>query len=617
MASAASSDYYCMTFDEPEEMDDVTLSSSATSKRPSDVSLDEAVRGAHKQTQLLAQQNMDLNDKLTRQSEELAEARAQLRGYSGPLGLGEQELCRGLSPAKSMLSSITTMDSDVVDGFGGGGGDFRRSRRSRPTNIDPPISSSASSSGQSSVYHSLNTSLASQWHWSHVSTPTTGKVSTPSSNRQFVYPPNVNTFYSLRDAVGTLLSQLAQNTSDEEIIRLEAFDKGSVTHSGFLEVYNVPEFARIIVCELKPSLARLLTKNLPAYLLLAAFRNHDEKRDETALTGLFSSVHLVLKDTISRSHDLDLLSLWLVNLWRLFNLLRQYSGEDKQPEWHVANTETQNSYRFKAYDVAPIRDQLKLRIEECYSSLMKKAIEHVFSPKIVPGILQHESSSDLMTAGQDKRDRGGVDSQRKSLDDLLQFMDLVHTKLKTYGGDDVVVKQVIGQMANWMCALALNHMMFRRELCNFEKAIQIKHNVTEIQNWLNGKGLPDCRENLEPLVQACHLLQSRKDASNMDTLCGEMTSRLKPRQVVAILQHYDPSDEMEDGLSPEFLIQIQKKLNERAIANGDPIEDKDTLIMMGTYLPPFNTHPFSYSDFPLETLSLPSCLHMQSVCRLV
>lgn len=32
MASAASSDYYCMTFDEPEEMDDVTLSSSATSK---------------------------------------------------------------------------------------------------------------------------------------------------------------------------------------------------------------------------------------------------------------------------------------------------------------------------------------------------------------------------------------------------------------------------------------------------------------------------------------------------------------------------------------------------------------------------------------------------------
>lgn len=30
--SSSASDYYCMTFDEPEEMDDVTLSSSATSK---------------------------------------------------------------------------------------------------------------------------------------------------------------------------------------------------------------------------------------------------------------------------------------------------------------------------------------------------------------------------------------------------------------------------------------------------------------------------------------------------------------------------------------------------------------------------------------------------------
>ncbi|KAF1750539.1 hypothetical protein GCK72_017089 [Caenorhabditis remanei] len=225
-SAAASSDYYCMTFDEPEEMDDVTLNSSsaATSKRPSDCSLDEAVRGAHKQTQLLAQQNMDLNDKLTRQSEELTEARAQLRGYSGPLGLGEheqQEVCRGMSPAKSLLSSIT--DSDAVDGGVGASGDYssRRHRHRRPADLEPPPSSSAScSSGASSVYHSLNTS---QWHWSHVSSSTPKlSTSTPLSTasttsstattaRQFVYPPNVNAFYSLRDAMGTLLSQLARS----------------------------------------------------------------------------------------------------------------------------------------------------------------------------------------------------------------------------------------------------------------------------------------------------------------------------------------------------------------------------------------------------------------------
>uniref|UniRef100_A0A8R1IHQ1 Uncharacterized protein n=1 Tax=Caenorhabditis japonica TaxID=281687 RepID=A0A8R1IHQ1_CAEJA len=185
-------------------------------ERPSDCSLDEAVRGAHRQAQLLAQQNMDLNDKLTRQSEELAESRAQLRGYSGPLGLGEREVCRGLSPAKSLLSSIATTDSsDAADGSGAG--DFhppqRRRLRQRPTDLDPPVSSSASSSGASSVYHSLNNSLASHWHWSHTSTPTATTVATPSnlSTTEFVYPPNVNAFYSLRDAMGTLLSQLARS----------------------------------------------------------------------------------------------------------------------------------------------------------------------------------------------------------------------------------------------------------------------------------------------------------------------------------------------------------------------------------------------------------------------
>ncbi|CAD6190070.1 unnamed protein product [Caenorhabditis auriculariae] len=410
-----------------------------------------------------------------------------------------------------------------------------------------------------------------------------------------------------------------ENTSDADIIRLEAFQKENIPHGGLLEVYNVPEFARIIVCELKPRLARLLTKNLPAYLVLAAFRLHDEKRDEASLTSLFSAVHLVLKDTLSRSHDLDVLSLWLVNTWRLFNLLRQYGGDDRNPEWQAANTEQQNSYRFKSYDVTPIRDQLKLRVEESYTALMKRAVEHVLSPKIVPAVLQHESSSDLMTSGRE-RDVSRVsngDTPRRGLDDLLQFLDLVHTKLVTYGADNIVVGQVIGQMTNWMCALSLNHLMFRKELCNFEKAIQIKHNVTEIQNWLHSKGLGEFREALEPLVQACHLLQSRKDESNLDTLCGEMTSKLKPRQVVAILQHYDPSDDMEEGITPQFLVAVQRKLNERAAKNNDPVEDKDALIMMGTYLPPFDTRSFSYSDFPLETLSLPSCLHLNNVCRLV
>lgn len=52
-----------------------------------------------------------------------------------------------------------------------------------------------------------------------------------------------------------------------------------------------------------------------------------------------------------------------------------------------------------------------------------------------------------------------------------------------------------------------------------------------MQSWLSDRGLSEYRNRLEPLIQASHLLQSRKDEANIDTLCGEITNRLKPKQV--------------------------------------------------------------------------------------
>ncbi|CAI4222791.1 unnamed protein product [Auanema sp. JU1783] len=469
--------------------------------RPSECSLDENIKGMHGQLNHLASENLALNDKLIRNSEELAEARAQLRGYTGGLG------------------------------------------------------------------------------------------------------------FSL------------DHTSDSEIVRLESLSKDSVEHSALLEVFNVPEFSRILFSDLKPRLARLLTKCFPSYLLLTAFRYYDHANDETALTGLFSTVHILLKDTITRSSDMDVLSVWFVNTWRLLNLLRQYGGEAAEKEWYAANNPKQNAQRLKSFDVSPIREQLKARVEDCYQNLMKKAIEPVLIPKIGPGILQHESSCDLMSVGvkQQLSRQASKETTKKGLDDLIDFLNFIHAKLSVYGADQMLLSQVFSQMSQWISALALNQLMYRKDLCNFEKAIQIKHNVTEVQSWLNTKGLSQHRDSFDPLVQACHLLQSRKDESNLETLCGEMTSKLKPRQVIGILQHYSPGQDFEESpVDPDFLIVLAKRLKEREDAAGVSEDDQKTFILPGTtYVTPFDTRPFVYSEFPLETLSLPSCLHLQQVCRLI
>lgn len=141
---------------------------------------------------------------------------------------------------------------------------------------------------------------------------------------------------------------------------------------------------------------------LPAYLLLLGFRFYDKIGDDVGLTGLFNAVHTVLKDNslviflflknwcsffnfkkslFKNSTDTDILALWLINSWHLLNLLRQYSNE-KNSMWNKQNTEKQNSQCIQNFNLEPIRNQLKIRVEVFYSNLMKRSIEPLLIPKI-------------------------------------------------------------------------------------------------------------------------------------------------------------------------------------------------------------------------------------------
>jgi hypothetical protein len=62
----------------------------------------------------------------------------------------------------------------------------------------------------------------------------------------------------------------------------------------------------------------------------------------------------------------------------------------------------------------------------------------------------------------------------QSLDDIKEFLTIVHAKLVNFGADSVAIAQVFRQIAQWICCLAMNQLVFRKDLCTFEKAIQIK-----------------------------------------------------------------------------------------------------------------------------------------------
>ncbi|KAI1720591.1 myosin head (motor domain) domain-containing protein [Ditylenchus destructor] len=400
------------------------------------------------------------------------------------------------------------------------------------------------------------------------------------------------------------LTQLGAELQDPDLVQLDALRRNDGSpHSALLQVFNVPEFTRILVYDFKPRMAKRLMPCLPSYLMLMAFRYYDQTLDDAGLTGLFNSFQTTLKEVTSNATDTDTLALWLINGWRLFNLLRQYSNEE---QWKEKNTCVQMSQCIKNFNLEPLRNQLKLRVDLFYNNLMKRTVEPLLIPKIVPAVLQHESGA-FMTNGDSK------ESEKRSLPDLIEFLNFVFAKLKNYGADEILTGQVFRQISQWICSLALNHMMFRRELCTPVKAISIKHNVMEIQAWLSENKIRGS-EMFEPLIQASHLLQIRKSEAYLDILCGETTSKLNSKQVMAILRHFSPSDGFEDdALTEEFLAKVNQKLASRSSSDAT---EKDELLMRGTYLDPFDSDSFLYTDVQLETISLPTCLDFQSVSRL-
>jgi len=164
--------------------------------------------------------------------------------------------------------------------------------------------------------------------------------------------------------------------------------------------------------------AKRLPQCLPAHLLLCAFRFFDHTGDDEGLTGLFNAFHASLKEHIVDTKcELDSLSLWLVSCWRLLHLLHYYGSNDS-----CAN----GVESLKNYDLGPVREQLAYRVDELYSNLMKKAIEPLLLPKVVPALLQHESweLQQLLHNGTSHSNGNGEQRTRRGdeLGDLLEFV---------------------------------------------------------------------------------------------------------------------------------------------------------------------------------------------------
>lgn len=84
----------------------------------------------------------------------------------------------------------------------------------------------------------------------------------------------------------------------------------------------------------------------------------------------------------------------------------------------------------------------------------------------------------------------------------------------------------------FICASSLNNLLLRKDLCHWTKGIQIRYNLSHLEQWARDQKLSDANiiETLHPIIQASHLLQARKTEEDVKSLC-EMCDKLTVQRV--------------------------------------------------------------------------------------
>ncbi|XP_022081867.1 unconventional myosin-Va-like isoform X3 [Acanthaster planci] len=368
---------------------------------------------------------------------------------------------------------------------------------------------------------------------------------------------------------------------------------------------------KTIIIDFQPKTAENLLPGLPAYVIFMCIRHADDINDDRKVKALLTGVINGIKKTVKKHfEDFEYVSFWLTNTIRLMHTLKQYSGEEN---FCNQNTRRQNDHCLRNFDLSEYRQVMNDLGVHIYQMLVH-IIENKLLPMIVPAMLESDSAG-LTTKPSGLRGRSAsmsadYDGQKISIDSLIKQLTTFLTVMNNHGTDPEVVKQAIKQSFYLITASTINNILLRKDMCHWSKGVQIRYNMSELEEWLRSSKLFDHRmeETLEPLVQIAQLLQVKKRTDDDVTLICETCTKLTTTQVVKILNLYTP-DEYEKKTEVSFIRKVQSKL----VGRMDPKKDGQLLIDTKYTFPV--TFPYNPSSVLLNEITIPDSFKLDCVKR--
>jgi myosin-5 len=214
-------------------------------------------------------------------------------------------------------------------------------------------------------------------------------------------------------------------------------------------------------------------------------------------------------------------------------MLKQFGGYS---EFMKFNTDAQNQQQLKNFDLSEYRLVILDTIISSYIVLVRQ-IQEALKPYIVPAILDHDETA----RGKSNRTTKSLDISspegNRSISEpkaLVQQLETIYNQLVNFGVDQCYIVQTIKQLMYYICAITLNNLMVRGDMCVWKTGMKMRYNISCLESWVRDKKLDtDVLNPLQPLIQVSSLLQSRKTEEDVGTVI-ELTTALSAAQVMKV-----------------------------------------------------------------------------------
>ncbi|XP_055717331.1 unconventional myosin-Vb-like [Salvelinus fontinalis] len=378
---------------------------------------------------------------------------------------------------------------------------------------------------------------------------------------------------------------LAQSTEDSSAPHAKA---GTVT--GLLECRKRDEakLMKTLITDVRVDSVLSLPPGLAASVLFLCVRQADCSGDEIRARSLCTAAVTAMKGALKKHcNDVDMTALWLKNACLLKDLLTQHSKQDE--------------------DLVPLTSDLS-ELNRALSDLCIQAYQQLLSisetrlqPIIVPAMLESEMIPGLSGSGVklgNFRKRAGSDpravernaGETPSMAAVLRELSALHAALSRQALPPTLMEQAFRQLTHLLSASALNSLLLRKDMCSWSRGLQIRYNVSLLEEWLRSRGLQagGAVALLEPLIQAAQLLQvGKKTDADAQALVHTCTA-LSTQQIVKILTLYTPHSDLEERVTLNFIRTVQGLLKERS--GGQPpqllMDVRRVFPVTFPYLPP-------------------------------